>query len=425
MAKNFGNAGSSKAFENTKKTEQEKAQVIVVQNIHNENLIDNPKNGEDISMVDDLVVSMEQNGFTDPMEVTDFGMENGKYMILSGHRRRAAGVQVFGKDFAFPCVVRHFKNEQEVQNYTLMANSQRDSAKDPCLFCTRYKLHEQYLKDSGFKGNIREEVAKRLGISVQQADRYNAINRVILPVWDMIRAEIVGMSSVQPMAKHSEAEQIEIYNIMQEALKKDVALTRDTVKKIVDNYRNGKKTWAEIADLPRDSGLPLSGPANIEPGETKEPGERNRNDEVRHDFDPIAAEYDKMDEDKAKWEEEQKKEAEDEIEDSNTFEEIEESVETETSNEENKEKHQLTREEKELKMGVEFAKQLEKLDTTLSSAFYRCEDENAALSLLNNMKSVTLALIDEMYRLSADYDKIDDFHSALEAVVDSIKQYND
>ena len=208
MAKNFGNAGSMKAVANAKKVEQEKAQVVALQNISNDNLIDNPKNGEDISFTADLEESMKQNGFTDPMEVTDFGMDNGKYMILSGHRRRMAGVKVFGKEFFFPCIVRHFDNAEQVQNYTLMANAQRDSAKDPCLFCARYKLHEEYLESIGFKGSKREEIAKRLGISAQQADRYNNMNKIILPVWDMVRAEIVGISSVQPMAKHTKEEQL-------------------------------------------------------------------------------------------------------------------------------------------------------------------------------------------------------------------------
>lgn len=409
MAKNFGNAGSAKAFESTKKTEQEKAQVIALQNISNENLVDNPKNGEDILMTGDLEESMKQNGFTDPMEVTDFNMEDGKYMILSGHRRRAAGVKV--GITVFPCVVRHFKTEQEVQNYTLMANSQRDSAKDPCLFCGRYKMHEEYLESIGFKGSKREEIAKRLGISVQQADRYNTMNKIILPVWDMVRAEVVGMSSVMPMAKHSEAEQTEIYNIMQEALKKGVNLTRDTVKEIVDGYRNGKKTWEEIAGLPRDSGLPLNGFMNTEPGEAKEPSEVNRNDEFRHDNDPIGAEYDEIDANREKWEREQ---AEAEAADEDDEEESEEN--------EGKEKHELTPEEKQLKLGEDIEKQLHKLDTNLQN-IWKCGDGSKARSMVINMSSIAQVLIDEMYRISTEWNLTEDFESVVADVKHTIEQY--
>ncbi len=404
MAKNFSGAGSSKAFETTKKAEQEKATVITLQNIATENLVNNPKNGEDIAATADLEESMKQNGFTDPIEVTDFGMDSGKYMILSGHRRRAAGIKV--GITVFPCLIRHFDNEQEVQNYTLMANSQRDSAKDPCLFCTRYKLHEQYLESIGFKGSKREEIAKRLGISVQQADRYNTMNKIILPVWDMVRAEQVGMSSVQPMASHTEDEQKEIYNIMQEALKKGVVLSRETVKTIVNGYRDGKKTWAEIADLPRDSGLPLNGSINTEPSESKGEDESgNRNDEVQREFDAIGAEQDKMDADREAWQEQQN--AEDEAEE-------EEATESE--------KHGLSPEEKQLKIGEEIGKQLNKLDTNLQS-IWKCENKEAAQKMVMNMGSVVQVLIDELCRVSEEWDMADEADKVLTDVTDAVKQY--
>lgn len=388
MAKNFGNAGSMKAVANAKKVEQEKAQVVALQNISNDNLIDNPKNGEDISFTADLEESMKQNGFTDPMEVTDFGMESGKYMILSGHRRRMAGIKVFGKEFFFPCIVRHFDNAEQVQNYTLMANAQRDSAKDPCLFCARYKLHEEYLESIGFKGSKREEIAKRLGISAQQADRYNNMNKIILPVWDMVRAEIVGISSVQPMAKHTKEEQLVIYNIMQSAVDKGVNLSRDTVKKIVDGFREGKTTWEEIADMPRDSGLPLNGFADSEPSESRDNGESgNRNDEVNREHDPIADELDAMDE------------------------------------AEEKEKHEPTPEEKALKLGEDIAKQLAKLDTSLQD-IWKCKDKESAVDIVINMKSTMLALVDEMVRVSDDWEINEEADKALTEIVEAVELFN-
>lgn len=406
MAKNFGNAGSMKAVANAKKVEQEKAQVVALQNISNDNLIDNPKNGEDISFTADLEESMKQNGFTDPMEVTDFGMDNGKYMILSGHRRRMAGVKVFGKEFFFPCIVRHFDNAEQVQNYTLMANAQRDSAKDPCLFCARYKLHEEYLESIGFKGSKREEIAKRLGISAQQADRYNNMNKIILPVWDMVRAEIVGISSVQPMAKHTKEEQLVIYNIMQSAVDKGVNLSRDTVKKIVDGFREGKTTWEEIADMPRDSGFPLNGFADSEPSESRDNGESgNRNDEVNREHDPIADELDAMDEAEREWNENQQdnEDGEDEAEE--------------------KEKHEQTPEEKALKLGEDIAKQLAKLDTSLQD-IWKCKDKESAVDIVINMKSTMLALVDEMVRVSDDWKINEEADKALTEIVEAVELFN-
>lgn len=400
MAKNFGKAGSTKTINDVAKASAIKAQVVVLKNIADENLFDYEHNNEDVSDLADLVQSMTENGFTDPLEVTDFGMEVGKFTIVSGHRRRMAGRKM-GYE-SFPCIVRNFNNEIEVKNYVLFANSQRDSSKDPLLFCKRYKMHEEYLKEAGFEGKIREEIAKRLGISVAQADRYNTMNKIILPVWDMIRKEIVGMSSVLPMASHTVKEQEEIYVIMQEALKNDTLLTRDTVKLIIENYRNGKKEWAEIANLPRDSGKPLSININTEPSESREEREYDRNDEVNRGYDPINAELDKMDADRKKWEEEQTTERE----------------EVQEGNEKNK----LTDEEKQIKRAKDILKELEKLNTLLSDVYTFESDENGEEIMLN-MSSTFVVIIDEMYNIARECNRVDLFEKLLNEMEGKLEEY--
>lgn len=386
MAK-FDKAGVNKSFGEVSKKAAEKATVITIQNINTENLLDNPENGEDVSMIEDLELSMRENGFTDPIEVTDFEQEAGKYMILSGHRRRQAGLKV--GITVFPCIVRHFQTKNEVKNYMLLSNAQRDSAKDPFLFSKRYKLHEQYLMESGFKGKVREEVAKRLGLSVQQADRYNMMNKIILPVWDMVKEEKVGMSSVQPMASHSIEEQKEILVIMEEALRSGMTLTRDTMKKLIDGYRDGKRTWDEITSLSRDSELPLNGAINPEIGEMKDPAEeRDRNDEVRRD--PIEA----TEEDANECEEERELEK----------------------------KLPLTEEEKQIKRGKDIMAVLHKLDTTLSE-IYKFEDKESGLGMLDTMGSTVSVLIDEMKNLSEEFGAGEDFNEKCSVIKGIIEQY--
>lgn len=407
MAK-FDKAGSNKSFGEVGKKAAEKATVITIQNISDENLVDNPENGEDVTYTEDLEVSMQENGFTDPLEVTDFEQEAGKYMILSGHRRRKAGRNV-GIE-VFPCLVRHFQKKSEVKNYMLSSNAQRDSAKDPFLFSKRYKMHEQYLTETGFTGSVREEVAKRLGLSVQQADRYNTMNKIILPVWDMVRAETVGMSSVQPMASHSEAEQQEIYSIMVEALK-GTTLTRVTMKTLIDGYREGKKTWAEIADLPRDSGIPLNSFMNTEPGETRDTAEHNRNDEVRRDHDPIAAEADRADADRAEWEKQQEEAAGEENTDGNAGEKPEK-----------EKKPPLSEDEKQEKRAKDIMASIHKLDTNLAE-IYQCENRDAGQEMLDAMGGITSVLIDEMRNISVEYDMDKDFGEKCRVIMETLKQY--
>jgi ParB family chromosome partitioning protein len=244
MAKKFNKSKMSGKFDEVGKISEEKANVFNTKNIANENLIDYPKNQEDIKETLDIENSIKEMGFTDPIEVTDFGQPNGKFMIVSGHRRRAAGVKC-GIEF-FPCVVKQFNSEEEVNNYVLLANSHRDTSKDPLLFVRRYKQHEDYLKSIDFKGSIKNEIAKRLGISAAQAERLSAMDRVILPILEMVSNEIVGISSVYPIAQHTPEEQKEILSILNECLEMGGSLTRETVKSIVEGYRVGKRSYNEI-----------------------------------------------------------------------------------------------------------------------------------------------------------------------------------
>lgn len=388
MAKNFGKAGNASTFEKVGKKAAEKAQVAVIQNISVADLIDNPENGEDISDTADLELSIQENGFTDPLEVTDFGMEHGKYMILSGHRRRAAGVRT--GMVIFPSIVRHFENKNDMVNYMLLSNSQRDSAKDPFLLVRRYKMHEQYLVDSGFVGNRREEIARRLGFSVQQADRYNMMNKVIFPVWDLVSAENVGMSSVLPMASHSETEQGEIYEIMREALSDGVTLTRDVMKKLIDGYREGKRTWSEINGVQGGYKFPLNGFMNTDSGRSRAvEQESDRNDEVRREHDFIAEEADRTDEARTEWEKEHNKQQEKES-------------STDDKGKEIVEKQPAKTDEDEMKKADDIMKNLQRLEKDLAE-IYHCKDIDAGQEMLGAMEKVASALIGEMFNLSEEY----------------------
>lgn len=412
MAKNFGKVGNL-TFEKVGRKDAEKAQVAVIQNIAVADLVDNPSNGEDITCTEDLELSIRQNGFTDPLEVTDFDMEPGKYMILSGHRRRSAGVKT-GMDI-FPALVRHFKNKNDMINYMLLSNSQRDSARDPFLFSKRYKMHEQYLLDSGFKGNKREEIAKRLGLSVQQADRYNTMNKVILAVWDLVSAEKVGMSSVLPMAVHCKEEQEEIYEIMQDALSDGAVLTRDCVKQLIDGYRNGKKTWFEIKE-PEEVQLSGNVTKNPEPAEPvkfiapSEPEEipvkkpLGRNDEIRMEHEPSVEDAVMEDNEKSEWEREQKEEK------------------PQSRPEESNNREMGLKTEKE-GMADDIMKNLQFFDKNLAEV-YHCRDSKTALEMLNAMGRVAAVLIEEMFNISEEYKVKEDFEKNAGSIKKLLDNYS-
>lgn len=278
-----------------------------VKMISNDDLLDNPKNAEDITDTADLEASISAIGFVDPIEVTPFGAPEGKYMIVSGHRRRASGVKLGYTEF--PCLVHDFQSDAEVENWLLYLNNYRDSSKDPLLYMRRCQAVKAYLEETGFKGNLHEEIARRLGISRKTVFDYLALGKLIEPIQLLVKAGL-GRSNVQPVAQFDPDDQAQIYEIMQDAQSQDVELTRTLLKQICDSYTDGKRTWAEIsaaqphrierdaiddtAPDPEFAGLGVK-QAFLKPESSSDDKEKDRNDEVRRQFDPIAAEQDKMD----------------------------------------------------------------------------------------------------------------------------------
>lgn len=420
MAKNFGSAGSAKTIKAVAQASNEKANVITVKMVSDENLVDYAKNNEDITNTADLENSMKELGFTDPIEATDFGMEEGKYTIVSGHRRRMAGRNVGIK--TFPVIVKRFKSEEEVRNYVLLANSQRDSAKDPLLFCKRYKMHEEYLKEAKFKGSVREEIAKRLGISTQQADRYNQMNKVILPVWDMIRDEKVGMSSVLPMATLTETEQEEVLTIFNEALDNKQNLTREMCGKLIKGYKEGKRSYLEIIQVEMSEVMnsPVNTPVmniNTEPSETKSNDDPfPRNNEINYDY----SHREGLGSNKDPYADERLTPEDYEV--INRSGNGEEKTTESGKPKEKEKKPPLTDEEKKLLNGEKVSYNLGKIESLLNE-IYKFESNEKAEAVMKTMGSVIRLMVAEMDAIADDYKCTESFQKTLKDVVSEMKEY--
>ena len=228
-------------------------------------------------------------------------------MIVSGHRRRASGVKLGYTEF--PCLIHDFQSDSDVENWLLFLNNYRDSSKDPLLYMRRCQAAKAYLENTEFKGNLHEEISRRLGISRKTVFQYLALGKLIEPIQRLVKTGDVGMSSVQPVAQFDPVDQAQIHEIMLRA-KDETDLTRALMKKICDMFAEGARTWAEISAVqphkierePLDESAPDPEFAGLgvnqtfaSPESSSGEKERDRNDEVRRQFDPIAAEQDKMD----------------------------------------------------------------------------------------------------------------------------------
>lgn len=412
-------AAATAAFEEVNRINDERATVIVLENVHTDNLIDHEDNGEDITNTIDLETSIREVGFIDPIEVTSFGMDEGKYMIISGRRRRAAGLKL--GITVFPCLVRPFDNAADRDKYVLYANNHRDSDSDPLLRARRYRAHVEQLKVEGYKGGFHKLIASRMGLSVAQADRYEALNKVIEPIWEMITNGTVGVSSVLPMASHHKREQGEILLIFAECLEQGGKLTRETVKLIVDSYRDGKRTWADIEkdrkQNAKDSGIPLNAYFNTDPGTNKGGGSGSRNSEVRREFDPVGAEADRADKDRAEWERGQQEQGKGDT--------GNDGGEKPPQKEKKPSRASMSDDEKQLKNGKDLLQGLGVLDALMTDGnTVRFENPEEAGKAVGMMGNVVAAIIGQFYSVTMDYGKSKEFRRALNKITDTVKVYD-
>lgn len=408
MAKDFGkmNKGKIKAIANKSNT---MANVVSVKMIHTDDLIDCPDNNEDLSYTEDVEASINESGFVDAIIVTNCGCEDGKYMILSGHRRRVAGVKLGIK--TFPCVVRHFKDYASAVLYCKMGNITRPQT--PTLLAIRYKGIEEALKLNGFQGNMREEIAKRMGVSVQQADRYNQLNKIILPVWDMINEDKVGMSSVLPLSSFTTEQQAEIVDIFEECMRAGKRLSREVCKELINNYKAGKKTYSEMIEMVNekdsDSSAETSSMIRASFLNTQSAEESKREDESGNRRDEI-----NYDTSHREGLENQK----DNFSDEKLTEEDKEVIE-QVSNQNRDKKEQLTEEEKNLKRGTDLANALDRVEKLLGEHYsYSCKQQT--VSIMHKITNCAKMLNDGLQYLSMQYENDDEVQASFKHLVNSL-----
>lgn len=280
-------------------------------------------------------------------------------------------------------------------------------------------MHEEYLKEIGFKGSKREEIARRMNLRVAQADRYNQLNKVIFPLLDMVDKEVIGISHVTDsgLYTHAPEEQEEILQIINECLDNGVELTRPVAKKIVDSYREGKRTWLEVIQLDlKDmennaafgTGVSVMN-VNTEPQESKEDETSPlRNEEINYDYSHREglAENDQYKEERL---------------DADDYAAIEKAA---NNGKEKEEKPPLTPQEKKLLAGEKVLKSMEHLESA-ANEIYEFESAEKAQLAVKTMESIIKVLLAEMEAVADKNDFLDSFNESLKSIIKEAEQYKE
>lgn len=188
----------------------------VIEPIKYDNLVPSEDNFYSMQEIEELKTAIELAGrVLNNLIVTPLG--DGKYKILSGHRRhRAVGMLLDeGKtEYEFlPCSVEQINaTEREVRERVLLiaANSQREkTAWDKLEEVRRMRdLQRQAKAERGLNGRVRDLVARSLNISSSRVAKYDSIlNNLSSPLMEEIKADRLPISTAYELSKLDVAHQ--------------------------------------------------------------------------------------------------------------------------------------------------------------------------------------------------------------------------
>lgn len=236
-----------------------------------ENIIPNPKNQYEINDIEELSFSIKNAGLQQNLVVRE--LENGKYSLLTGHRRLEAlkmivnakepGWEQFTK---VPCMVQRLDdidlplNDDEKELYAIIttnAEQRNKSAADLMLEVEALNKIYDKLKDNGivYPGKRKENIAQKLGVSPAQVQRVDFISRNATEnVKEQFKKGDIDFSTTTELAKLPTEVQNQIISSVE--LEKDInkevkskvrEYKEETVAK-VDNEQNIDSNLESVED---------------------------------------------------------------------------------------------------------------------------------------------------------------------------------
>ena len=152
----------------------------------------------DISEEDEILQSIKEIGITTPILVRP--KENGKYELISGHRRKKA-CELLGKN-TIPCVIRELSNE-EATILMVDSNYQREKIL-PSEKAFAYKMKYDAMRHQGKRNDLTfgqndqkstaEKMAEELNESEKSIRRYIRLTKLIPELLTMVDNDALKLS---------------------------------------------------------------------------------------------------------------------------------------------------------------------------------------------------------------------------------------
>lgn len=208
-------------------------------------------NEEDNRLLED---SIRVNGIIEPIIVRPY---QGKYQILSGHRRRKCGKNIGLTEF--PCYVRE-KTDDEAKLYLVDTNLSCRTLIKPTERAKAYLMRKQALKDEKLKEkvdndimndnqtnlNIRRAIMKEQNVSNGNIQRYLRINYLNQDLQETIDNGIINLK----IAEHLSFLRKEEQNIIANYIKfKNVKINESQAKRMKEKSYREYLTKEKIEEI--------------------------------------------------------------------------------------------------------------------------------------------------------------------------------
>lgn len=221
-------------------------------------LIDeDPNNFYQLTDIPLLADNISLCGLQQPIRVRAQADKPDRYIIVSGHRRRAALEMLVNDGYEqwkeVPCIVEQDAVSPTLQQLRLIyanANTRKMSSAEISEQAVQVEKLLYQLKEEGydFPGRMRDHVAEAVGASKSKLARLKVIRENLAAVWvDAYKSDLIGESVAYNLSQMPKSWQIIIHNVWGEKLK---SLYADTVS-------NAKERFQKVTKIQCQHGLAL------------------------------------------------------------------------------------------------------------------------------------------------------------------------
>ena len=201
----------------------------------------------DVSKLDTLADSIAMDGLQQPLVVTPG--QDGRYTVISGHRRRAAIRKLVEEDSRedlrrVPCLVRVYQTKALAELQLIMANSTARVLSSAEVMHQAKRMEDllYQLKEEGysFPGRMRDQVAEACQVSASKLARLKVIRDKLIDHWmDKFEAGEISEDVAYTVAQMGRDYQTSLVEILNE---RDYSITKNTV----EGYRMSLEKIAAI-----------------------------------------------------------------------------------------------------------------------------------------------------------------------------------